>query len=88
MRKELSDIESIENFLFRTLNDEEEQLFRVRLLLEPELEEKLNGQKKIYRLIRLFSHDEQRFTLDRIYQRLLKEEEFRYHLRSLFPGQF
>ena len=55
MRKALREIQEIEQYCQGQLSDTEQEAFETRLILEPELEEKLHWQQDFYQWIKYLS---------------------------------
>jgi hypothetical protein len=84
MRQALIEIKETEDYLFNRMPEEEKALFNVRLLLQPELQEKLEQQKTVYRLIRLFGRGERRRKLEGIFTTLMKDKTFAQEIKMVF----
>ncbi|GJM35630.1 MAG: hypothetical protein DHS20C18_46310 [Saprospiraceae bacterium] len=76
MRTSLRDIQQIEAYLLKIASPEASRAFETRLLLEPELQEKLNWQKKAYTLIRNYGQKQLKAELETIHQKLFTEPEY------------
>jgi hypothetical protein len=84
MRSELTEIELIDQYLHKQLDEEERTSFEATLLVDEALAENVEAQRKTYRLIRLFARRKERSRLEGIYHRLLQEPSFSHRLKTIF----
>ena len=55
MRKSLRELQQIEAFCLGQMNKAEKQSFKTSILLQPELREKVESQKTVYRILQWVS---------------------------------
>jgi hypothetical protein len=84
MRNELTETEQIEEYLSHQMSGEKKAQFETRMLLDGALFEKVEAQKHVHKLIRIFSRRQQRNKLELIYQQLLREPSFAQQLKNIF----
>jgi predicted transcriptional regulator len=84
MRNDLIEIEQIEKYLSNLLDKEEESQFEIRMLIDSTLYENVESQKKVHKLVRVFSRRQQKNKLELIYQQLLHEPSFSQQLKNIF----
>jgi len=84
MRNDLIEVEEIEKYLSHQMSDGKKTQFETRILLEDSLFEKVEAQRHVHKLIRIFSRRLQRNKLELIYQQLLREPSFAQQLKNLF----
>jgi hypothetical protein len=84
MRSELTEIALIDRYLLRQLDDNEWSLFRVALLTEDGLHEKVQTQALAHRLIRCYARQEEHRRLECIYRQLCNEPAFANQIQTLF----
>jgi hypothetical protein len=70
MRPDLEEIQLLESYLQGTLREEQRIDVSVRLLWNPDWQQKLAAQKLAYRALRLAGRRQLRHELDAIYSRL------------------
>jgi hypothetical protein len=89
MRASLNDIEQIEEYIFENKQGEEAVLFEARLILQPELKERIVWQKKTYAVIREYSRIQLKKEIENTHRRLFHEPEhksFRRKIENIFSG--
>ena len=84
MRDDLIEIEQIEKYLSHQMSGEKKEQFETRMLLDGSLFEKVEAQRHVLKLIRIFSRRQQRNRLELIYQQLLHESSFVQQLKNIF----
>jgi hypothetical protein len=87
MRTSLIETEQIEAHLLRLSSPGDSLVFEARLLLEPELREKLRWQKEAYQMVRLYGRDHLKKEIDNVHQKLFTQPEhksFSQKIRQLF----
>ena len=84
MRSELTEIELIDKYLHKQLDEAERTSFEAALLLDEALAENVEAQRRTHRIIRLFARKKERSRLEAMYQRLLREPAFSHHLKTIF----
>jgi hypothetical protein len=84
MRSELTEIELIDKYLHKQLDEEERTSFEATLLLDEALAENVEAQRKTHRLIRLYARSQERSRLEDIFHRLLLEPAFAHRLKTIF----
>ena len=84
MRNDLIEIEQIEKYLSDQMSSETKSQFETVMLFDGSLVEKVEAQKQVHKLIRIFSRKQQRNKLELIYQQLLREPSFAQQLKNIF----
>lgn len=84
MRNNLIEVEQIEQYLSHQMSEEKKSQFETNMLLDGTLFEKVETQKQVHKLIRIFSRRQQRNKLKLIYQQLLHEPSFAQQLKNIF----
>jgi len=84
MRSDLNEIAQIDQYLFRLLSEEEGKHFEARLLINDALAEKVEAQRLVHRLIRLYGRKKERDRIEGIYRQLLEEPAFAHQLKTIF----
>jgi len=83
MRSELTELELIDNYLFRQLDQQQTQKVETNLLVDEAFAEKVEAQRTAHRLVRLYGRNATRNRFESIYQLLLNEPAFAGQLKSL-----
>lgn len=84
MRKQLAEIQEIEQYLQQQMDTENRLVFEARSLISPELENKKASQQKVYSILRWFGRNEKRRQLETLHQQLLQDESFNQSLTAIF----
>ncbi|MBC9931680.1 hypothetical protein [Chitinophaga qingshengii] len=84
MRKQLSDIRDIEQYLEQQLDTAGQRVFEARALTSPVLAEQISYQQKIIQLIRWLGRRHRRQQLDNLYQQLMTDETYHQQITSIF----
>ena len=84
MRKQLHEVEQIENYLVRKTNESDSFLFEVKAFLNADLRMDINYQRAAYSCIRWFGRKKRKEQLESIFTRLTYDKTFSDELRSIF----
>lgn len=87
MRTSLIETEQIEAHLLRLSEPGDALVFEARLLLEPELMDKMHWQKKTYTLINQYGRQQLKQEIEAVHQQLFNRPEhtgFRQKMMRLF----
>lgn len=87
MRTSLIETEQIEAHLLQLSDPGDSLVFEARLLLEPELREKVQWQKETYHLVKLYGRDQLKREIENVHQKLFTQPEhrsFSQKIRQLF----
>ena len=87
MRTSLIETEQIEAHLLQLSNPGDALVFEARLLLEPELSEKLHWQKEAYHMVKLYGRDQLKKEIETVHRELFTQPEhrsFSQKIRQLF----
>jgi hypothetical protein len=84
MRNDLIEVEQIEKYLSNQMSSDKKSQFETCMLLDSSLFEKVEAQRHVHKLIRIFSRRQQRNKLELIYQQLLREPSFVQQLKNIF----
>lgn len=87
MRTSLIETEQIEANLLQRSDTGEALVFEAKMLLDPELKEKVQWQQRTYSLINLYGRNQLRQEIDAVHQKLFSQDQhksFRQKIMSLF----
>jgi len=87
MRTSLSDIQQIEDYLFKYAGEADRGLFEGRLILHPALREQMAWQQKTYSIISQYSRRQLKTEIESVHEQLFNEPEhisFRQKIKALF----
>ncbi|MBS1526100.1 MAG: hypothetical protein JST19_10655 [Bacteroidetes bacterium] len=87
MRTSLIETEQIEAHLLQLAEPGDTLVFEARLLLEPELRDKMIWQQKTYSVVRKYSREELKKEIEAVHQRLFTEAKhtsFRQKIIGIF----
>ena len=90
MRTSLIETEQIEAHLMQRSEPGDQLVFEARLLLEPELHEKMQWQQEAYRMVKLYGRDQLKQEIDAVHQKLFTHKEhlsFSQKIRRLFTNR-
>lgn len=87
MRKSLHEIQQIENYVFGRMSIPEHQDFKVRLLVNPYLQEEVDAQTEAYAVIKAYGRKKLKAELNAVHEKLLTHPEkkwFRELIKNIF----
>jgi len=84
MRKQLHEVQEIDRYIFRHMTRTDRVVFQARMILQPELKEKVRLQRKAHAFIRWCSQKEKKDELTSLYTRLMNDKTFHTTIRSIF----
>lgn len=85
MRKQLHEIQEIDQYLLQTMPAADKLVFQARMLTDTSLQENVRQQLQAHRLIRHTGREAQREKLTAIHARLWETDEaFRSEISSIF----
>ncbi|HEY9004140.1 MAG TPA: hypothetical protein VIM89_22465 [Mucilaginibacter sp.] len=87
MRTSLIETEQIEALLMQRSEPGDQLVFEAKLLLEPELHERMQWQQKAYRLVKLYGRDQLKQEIEAVHQKLFTQKKhlsFSQKIRRLF----
>lgn len=87
MRTSLRETEQIEAHVLRLSEPGDMLVFEARLLLDPELKDKLLWQQKTYRLVRQYGREQLKGEIEAVHQKLFNDRQhmsFRQKIARLF----
>lgn len=84
MRKQLHEIEEIDNYLFQKMDTPDRLLFEAKMIVAPELRKNLFFQRKGYLFIRWFGRKKQKEQLESMFNVLMEEQPFSSAVNSIF----
>lgn len=90
MRTSLIETEQIEAHLMQRSEPGNQLVFEARLLLEPELHEKIQWQQEAYRMVKLYGRDQLKQEIEAVHQKLFTEKghlSFSEKIRRLFTNR-
>jgi len=90
MRTSLIETEQIEAHLMQRSEPGDQLVFQARLLLKPELGEKIQWQQEAYRMIKLYGRDQLKQEIEAVHKKLFTQAEhlsFSQKIRRLFTNR-
>jgi len=90
MRTSLIETEQIEAHLLHLSEPGDTLVFEARLLLDPELHEKMQWQQEAYRMVKLYGRDQLKKEIEAVHQKLFTQPEhlsFSQKIRRLFTDR-
>ena len=90
MRTSLIETQQIEAHLLKLSDPGDSLVFEARLILEPELKEKLMWQEKTYSMVRIYGRDQLKKEIETVHQKLFTQPEhtsFSQKIRRLFTNR-
>lgn len=90
MRTSLIEIEQIEAHLMKRSEQGDHLVFEARLLLEPELHERVQWQQEAYRMVKLYGRDLLKQEIEAVHQKMFTQKEhlsFSQKIRRLFTNR-
>ncbi|HVS93457.1 MAG TPA: hypothetical protein VHE59_15565 [Mucilaginibacter sp.] len=87
MRTSLSETVRIEAHLLRISESGDRLVFEARLLLEPELRDKMHCQQNTYALVKKYGREELKKEIEAVHQQLFTEQKhisFRQNILGIF----
>ena len=90
MRTSLIETGQIEEHLMQQSEPGDSLVFEARLLLEPELHEKMQWQQEAYRMVKLYGRDQLKQEIEAVHQKLFTQAEhlsFSQKIRRLFTNR-
>ena len=90
MRTSLIETAQIEAHLMQQFEPGDALVFEARLLLSPELNEKIQWQQEAYRMVKLYGRDQLRQEIEAVHQKLFTQPEhlsFSQKIRRLFTNR-
>lgn len=87
MRTSLLETEQIEAHLLRQSGTGDALVFEARMLLDPELKEKVLWQQRTYQLVTLYSQNQLKQEIESVHQKLFNDgqhQSFRQKIMRLF----
>jgi hypothetical protein len=84
MRKQLADIQEIDQYLLQEMPAAVRLIFQARMLISPLLREKVRQQQQVLQIVRWLGREKKREELQTIYQQLMNEPAFYRSVTSIF----
>lgn len=84
MRTQLHEMQEIDQYLFYEMSPTDRLVFKARLILQPDLHEKVRLQQKAHSFLRWFARKEKKEELTAIHTRLMNDAAFSRTIRSIF----
>ncbi|MEN7551024.1 hypothetical protein AAG747_24095 [Rapidithrix thailandica] len=84
MRKQLHDIQLIDQYLLKEMQEDDQLLFQAKMLTSAELKENVRIQQKTYQVIRWLSRQQKKSQLESLHQSLMQEEKFAKEVNAIF----
>jgi hypothetical protein len=84
MRKQLHEIEDIDNYVFKKMAAPERVLFEAKLIVAPELRTNLLFQQRAYSMIRWFGRKKRKEQLECLFTSLMRDPHFSTTVNSIF----
>ena len=90
MRTSLIETEQIEAHLLKLSDPGNSLVFEARLLLDAELNEKVEWQERTYNIVRIYGRDQLKKEIESVHQKLFTQPEhtsFSQKIRRLFTNR-
>jgi hypothetical protein len=90
MRTSLIETEQIEVHLLHPSEPGDALVFEAKLLLDPELRDKIQWQKEAYRMVKLYGRNQLKQEIEAVHQKLFTQPEhlsFSQKIRRLFTNR-
>lgn len=84
MRKQLLDMQEIDQYLQQEMSTATRLVFQARMLVDPALRTQVRQQRKALQLIIWLAREEKRTQLDTVFQQLMQDEIFHTSITSIF----
>ncbi|GAA0527755.1 hypothetical protein [Chitinophaga japonensis] len=85
MRKQLHEIQEIDQYVLREMSAADQLVFQARMLACHHLQEKVEHQLQAHALVRRFAREAQREQLSEVYDRLWETDaSFRSEITAIF----
>ncbi|MEC5144753.1 hypothetical protein [Chitinophaga sp. 212800010-3] len=84
MRKQLADIQEIDQYLLQEMPAAARLIFQARMLVSPLLREKVRQQQQVLQIVHWLGREKKREELQTIYQQLMNEPAFYRSVTSIF----
>lgn len=85
----MNEIRQIDDYLFKYAGEADTLLFEARLILQPELREKLHWQQKVYELVGQYGRRQLKAEIEAVHQQLFNAPEhrsFAQKIRAFFSA--
>jgi hypothetical protein len=86
MRSELEQTRLIDDYLLGRLTQSQKSVFETKLLIDGTLDEKVQAQRVVHRLAKLFGRKKARTRFDAIFRQLLTEKDFSQQIHTIFTS--
>lgn len=84
MRKQLHEVQAIDNYLFGNTTTPGRLLFEVKMIVSPQLKANVACQRRAHQFIRSFGRKKQKASLEATFERLMCEPDFSFIVNSIF----
>ena len=84
MRKQLHEVQDIDRYILHTMTGADRLVFQARMLLQPELKERVGWQRKAHAFLQWASRKEKKEELTSLYTRLMNDASFHRQITSIF----
>jgi hypothetical protein len=84
MRKQLHEVATIEEYVFKGMTAPDRFLFEAKMIIDPELQEKVKLQEKVYAMIRWFGRKKRKEQLEQHFNNVMRDPKFATTTRSIF----
>lgn len=80
----MHEVQEIDRYIFRHMTRTDRVVFQTRMILQPELKEKVRLQRKAHAFLRWCAQKEKKDELTSLYTRLMSDMTFNTTIRSIF----
>lgn len=84
MRKQLHEIQDIDRYIFHTMTGADRLVFQAKMILQPQLKEKVRWQRKVYAFLQWASRKKKKEELTSLHTRLMNDASFNSRITSIF----
>lgn len=80
----MHEVQEIDRYIFHRMTRADRVVFQARMILQPQLKEKVRLQRKTHAFLRWCSRKEKKDELAALYTRLMNDTTFHTTIRSIF----
>jgi hypothetical protein len=84
MRKQLHEVAAIEEYVFKRMTAPDRFLFEAKMIIDPELQQNVTLQEKVYAMIRWFGRKTRKEQLEQHFNNAMRDPKFATTIRSIF----
>lgn len=83
MRTLLNEVAAIENYLLNKNVPDEQLLFEAKLIIDPQLQEKVTAQRQTYQLVKQYGRKQLKAELEAVYKKLNTEPAHQSFMKKI-----